>query len=92
MSYPFHTLRVCVGGGAPGPSSTRAIVNDGFEHMSQASRLERRVTAERNHLEGVPSPADIHRAALLQQQRRGMSTAPGHEPPTLRPQGANMSL
>jgi hypothetical protein len=62
-------------------AATQTVIQDGLEQRWQASRLADRITAERNHLDGAPSAADVHRAALRWEQLRSLGLTPQHEPP-----------
>jgi hypothetical protein len=62
-------------------AATHAVIHEGLAQREQASRLAHRVAAERNHLDGAPSAADIRRAALRREQLRSAVLAPQHELP-----------
>jgi hypothetical protein len=65
----------------------RAVIDHGLEQQRHARNLAQRVGAERNHLDGVPSAADIRRAALRADQLKGFAPASQHQPPVPRSPG-----
>jgi hypothetical protein len=61
-------------------AATRAVIRQGLEQQRHASNLSHRVDGERNHLDGVPSAADIRRAATRRQQLDGFMSATQQPP------------
>jgi hypothetical protein len=68
-------------------AATQTVLQDGHEQRWQASRFADRIAAERDHLDGVPSAADIRRAALRRERLRSVGLTPQHEPPALQAPG-----
>jgi hypothetical protein len=63
-----------------GEATTKAVVNRGLAEQRDAQKLAARLDAHRNHTDGVPSPAEIRRAATRQQQLRTIANVPQPEP------------
>ena len=62
-------------------AASRAVLDHGLEQQRQARNLAERVGAERNNLDGLPSAAQLRRAATQREQLQGFAPAPQHEPP-----------
>jgi hypothetical protein len=58
------------------------VISHGLEQQRHAGNLAHRLATERNHLDGLPTAAEIRRAALQRQQLKGFEPAPQHQPPT----------
>jgi hypothetical protein len=61
--------------------ASRKVIGNGLEQQRHASNLAHRLAAERDHLDGLPTAAEIRRAAAQRQQLQGFAPAPQHEPP-----------
>jgi hypothetical protein len=61
-------------------TTTDAVVNYGLAEQRDAHKLAARLDAHRNHTDGVPSAADIRRAATRQQHLRTIPTVQQPEP------------
>jgi conjugative relaxase-like TrwC/TraI family protein len=61
-------------------AATRAVIDHGLQQQRQATNLAERLATERNHLDGLPSAAEIRRAALQREQLKGIAPA-SQEPP-----------
>jgi conjugative relaxase-like TrwC/TraI family protein len=51
----------------------RAVIDHGLQQQRRARNLAQRVAAERNHLDGFPSSAEIRRAATHREQLKGFA-------------------
>ncbi len=71
-------------------AATTAVRDHGFEAQRHATNLAARLDAHRDHIDGLPSAAEIRRAATRQQQPRDVTRAWPHEPPTVRPPGPEL--
>ncbi len=62
-------------------TATRAVIHDGLEQQRLASKLDGRLAAERDHLDGVPSAAEQRLAATRRyyQQLQGFGRTSQHE-------------
>jgi hypothetical protein len=60
------------------------VIGYGLEQQRHASNLARRLAAERDHLDGLPTAAQRRQAAMQRQQLQGFAPAPQHEPPASR--------
>jgi hypothetical protein len=69
-------------------AASREVIDHGLQQQSHATSLAERLAAERNHLDGLPSAAEIRRAAMQKEQLKGF--APAHEPPAPRSPGIEM--
>jgi hypothetical protein len=67
-------------------AASRAVVDDGLEQQRHARNLAERLGAERNHLDGLPSAAEMRRAATQREQLQGLAPA-SHRPPAPRSPG-----
>jgi hypothetical protein len=62
-------------------ATSRIVIGHGLEQQRHASNLARRVAAERNHLDGLPTAAEIRQAAVQRQQLHGVVKAVDPELP-----------
>jgi conjugative relaxase-like TrwC/TraI family protein len=62
-------------------AANRAVIDHGLQQRQFAKNLARRVGAERDRLDGVPTAAETHQAAIRAHQPRRLEAAPQHEPP-----------
>jgi hypothetical protein len=60
------------------------VISYGLEQQRHASNLAHRLAEERNHLDGLPTAAEVRRAAMQRQQLQGFAPAPQHQPPASR--------
>jgi hypothetical protein len=65
-------------------AASQTVIGYGLEQQRHASNLAQRLAAERDHLDGLPTAAQVRRAALQSQQLQGFAPAPQHEPPVSR--------
>jgi conjugative relaxase-like TrwC/TraI family protein len=68
-------------------AASRAVIDHGLEQQRHARNLAERLAAERNHLDGVPSAADMRQAAMRADRHRGFAPAYQQEPPAERSPG-----
>jgi hypothetical protein len=66
-------------------AATHAIVDHALQQQQHAHNLANQLRTHRDHIDGIPSAADIRRAATRRQQLQGFATVPEPEPP-VRPQ------
>ncbi len=71
-------------------AATQTVIHNGLEQRQQASRLAEGITAERDHIDGAPSAADIRRAALRREQLRSGGLTLQHQPPAWQAPGIEM--
>jgi hypothetical protein len=65
-------------------ATSRRVIGHGLEQQRHASNIAHRLAAERNHLDGLPTAAEVRRAAMQRQQLQGFEPAPQHQPPASR--------
>jgi hypothetical protein len=65
-------------------ANTRTVMGHGLEEQRHASDLAHRLAAERDHLDGRPTAAEVRRAAVQRQQLKGFEPSPHHQPLTSR--------
>jgi hypothetical protein len=68
-------------------AASQAVIDHGLQQQRQASNLAERVGAERNHLDGLPSAAEMRRAAAQKEQLKAVAPASQHQLPAPRPPG-----
>jgi hypothetical protein len=61
-------------------AASRLVIGYGLEQQRHANSLAHRLAAERDHLDGVPTAAEVRRVAVQKQQLRGFTPAREHEP------------
>jgi hypothetical protein len=71
-------------------ATTRAVVDHALDQQRAAQKLASQLRAHRDHLDGVPSVADIRRAATRQAQLRDLNMAPQAELITASPAGPEL--
>jgi conjugative relaxase-like TrwC/TraI family protein len=62
-------------------AASQSVIGNGLEQQRHASNLARRLAAERDHLDGLPSATEVRRAATQRRQLQLFAPAPQHEPP-----------
>ncbi len=62
-------------------ATSRMVIGHGLEQQRHAKNLAHRVAAERNHLDRVPSTADLRQVATRKARLQGLTRAPTPEPP-----------
>jgi hypothetical protein len=65
-------------------ATTTAVIQHGLEQQRHARHLGDRLRDYRDKIDGVPTAADIRRAATFIEQRRGIARVPDPEPPVIR--------
>ena len=65
-------------------TACRAVIDHGLEEQRHARKLAERVDAERNHLDGRPSAAEIRLAVMRAEQSKAFARAFDHQPPAPR--------
>jgi hypothetical protein len=65
-------------------AASRAVINHGLEQQRHTRKLAQRLGAERNHLDGLPSAAEMRQAAMHRQQLKAFAQGSQHEPPVPR--------
>jgi hypothetical protein len=65
-------------------TACRAVIDHGLQEQRHARKLAERLDAERNHLDGRPSAAEIRLAAMRAEQTKSFATAFEHQPPAAR--------
>jgi conjugative relaxase-like TrwC/TraI family protein len=65
-------------------ATTATVIEAGLQHQRHAHQLARRLRDYRDNLDGVPTTADIRRAAILTQPRSGPARVADPEPPVTR--------
>jgi hypothetical protein len=65
-------------------AATRAVISHGLEQQRRARSLAERIAAERNDLDGVPSAAEVRRAAMQRERFRRFTPAARYETPASR--------
>jgi hypothetical protein len=71
-------------------AASRAVIDSGLEHQRHARNLTQRLAAERNHLDGLPSAAEIRQAAMRAEQLKAFAQESQHEPPAPRSPAIDM--
>lgn len=61
----------------------RAVIDHGLEQQRHAENLARRLDAKRDHLDGLPSPAEMREAAMRTYEPHDLAP-PQHQSPALR--------
>ena len=64
-----------------GIAAGQMVIGHGLEQQRHASALAHRLAAERDHLDGLRSAAEVRRAARQRQQLQGFEPAVQHQPP-----------
>jgi hypothetical protein len=62
-------------------TACRAVIDHGLQEQRRARKLAERLDAERNHLDGRPSAAEIRLAAMRAEQFKAFAPAFEHQPP-----------
>jgi hypothetical protein len=70
--------------------TSRMVIGHGLEQQRHASNLAHRLAAERDHLDGLPTVAEIRQAAVQRQQLQGFAPAPQQKPPASRSPGIEL--
>jgi hypothetical protein len=65
-------------------AASRGVIDHGLEHQRHARKLAQRLGAVRNHLDGLPSAAEIRQAAIRADQLKAFAQGSQHEPPAPR--------
>jgi hypothetical protein len=65
-------------------AASQKVIGYGLEQQRHASNLAHRLAAERDHLDGLPTAAEVRRAAMHSQQLQGLAPARRHELPASR--------
>jgi hypothetical protein len=65
-------------------ATSRMVIGHGLELQRYASNLAHRLAAERDNLDGLPTAAEVRRAAMQRQQLQGFPPATQHQPPASR--------
>jgi hypothetical protein len=65
-------------------ATSRTVIGHGLEQQRHASNLAHRLAVECDHLDGLPTAAEVRRAAMQGQQLQGFAAAPQHPPPASR--------
>jgi hypothetical protein len=65
-------------------TACRAVIDHGLQEQRHARKLADRLDAERNHLDGLPSAAEIRLAAMRADQSRSFAPAFKPQPPAPR--------
>ena len=71
-------------------AASQKVIGDGLEQQRHASNLARRLAAERDQLDGLPTAAEVRRAATQRQQLQPFAPAPQHQPPASRSPGIEL--
>jgi hypothetical protein len=71
-------------------AASREVLDHGLEQQRHARNLAQRIDAERNHLDGLPSAAEIRRAATRTEQLKALTPRFQHHPPEPRSLGIEM--
>jgi hypothetical protein len=71
-------------------AASRMVIGYGLEQQRHASNLARRLAGERDHLDGLPTAAEVRRAATQSQQLRGLAPGAQHQPPASRSSGIEL--
>jgi conjugative relaxase-like TrwC/TraI family protein len=66
------------------------VIGHGLEQQRDASNLARRLAAERDHLDGLPTAAERRQAAMQRQELHGFAPPPPHEPAASRSPGIEL--
>ncbi|MBO0729390.1 MAG: hypothetical protein J2P57_09035 [Acidimicrobiaceae bacterium] len=66
------------------------VIDHGLEQQRSADKRADRIAAQRDHIDGVPSAADIRRAATRREQFRTLEPLLEHELPTRPAPGIEM--
>jgi hypothetical protein len=64
-----------------GIAAGQMVIGHGLEQQRHADNLAHRLAAERDHLDGLPTAAEVRRAATQRQQLRGFGPAVQQQPP-----------
>jgi hypothetical protein len=56
-------------------AATQAVIDHGLQQQRHATNLAERLATERNHLDGIPSAAEIRRAAIQRERLKGFAPA-----------------
>jgi hypothetical protein len=59
----------------------QAVIDDGLQQQRHSKNLAQRVRGQRDHLDGLPTDAEVRRAAMQTDQLRALSRTPGWQPP-----------
>jgi conjugative relaxase-like TrwC/TraI family protein len=65
-------------------AASRVVIHHGLEQQRHARNLAQRLGAVRNHLDGVPSAAEIRQAAMRAEQLKAFAQGSPHDPPAPR--------
>jgi hypothetical protein len=65
-------------------AASQRVIGYGLEQQRHASNLAHRLAGERDQLDGLPTAAEIRRAAMHRQQLQGFAPTPHHQPPASR--------
>jgi hypothetical protein len=71
-------------------AASRAVIDYGLGQQRHTRNLARRLAAQRNHLDGVPSAAEIRQAAMRAEQLNRFAPASQHQSPAPRSAGIEM--
>jgi conjugative relaxase-like TrwC/TraI family protein len=71
-------------------AATHAVVDHALQQLGDARNLAAQLRAHRDHLDGIPSAADIRRAATRRQQLQGLAAVPEPEPPAVHQVGPEL--
>jgi conjugative relaxase-like TrwC/TraI family protein len=71
-------------------AASRAVVDYGLEQQRHARNLAQRLAVERNHLDGLPSAAEIRQAAMRAEQLNRFAPTSQHQP--LAPRSAGIEM
>jgi hypothetical protein len=65
-------------------AASTAVVEYGLQHQRRARHLATQLGDYRDNIDGVPTPADVRRAATSIEQRRGVAAVADPGPPVTR--------
>jgi hypothetical protein len=71
-------------------AASQSVIDHGLEQQRYARKLAERIGAERNHLDGVPSAAEIRRASTQNEQLKAFAVASQHHRPAPHSPGIEM--
>jgi hypothetical protein len=62
-------------------AASQIVIAYGLEQQRHAGNLAHHLAVERDHLDGLPTAAEVRRAAMQRQQLQGFGPAVQHQPP-----------
>ena len=62
-------------------AASRAAIDHGLQQQRHSKNLAQRVRGQRDHLDGLPTDAEVRRAAVRREQLGGIARVPQHQTP-----------